>query len=169
MKKIVLGLGMIFLTGWSPAYTADCTTMFDQSCLSGEYDAEEVKAANRRSVEKLEQRRDNHRSLERLERSMRSFEREILNTAPSSAAETYMEREGWEKVQVLDSFNSDSSDWLVVRVDPFTTWAVEEPMFSSFPPGEYWAKVMPLYGISKMLDSSGREHDFLLSKSVRID
>jgi hypothetical protein len=48
-------VGLVCLIGLSPAYAGDCSTTFDQSCLSGEYDAEQAEADHKRSVERIEQ------------------------------------------------------------------------------------------------------------------
>lgn len=85
MKVILLSIGMVFLIGWSPAYAVDCTTTFDQSCLSGEYDAEEVEAANRRSVEKIERRIQEREEYKKSKEYIFNRAMEILNRSVGPA------------------------------------------------------------------------------------
>ena len=85
MKGILLTIGMIFSTGCPTAYAVDCTTTFDQSCLSGEYDAEEAKAANRRSVEKIERRIQEREEYKKSNEYISNRAREILNGNPGPA------------------------------------------------------------------------------------
>jgi hypothetical protein len=64
---MLCGIGLICLIGWSPAYAVDCSTTFDQSCLSGEYDTKQVEASHKRSIEQIErgiQKREEYKKSE---------------------------------------------------------------------------------------------------------
>lgn len=54
MKWLLSGLGLAVLFSAPLTYAADCTTLFDQSCLSSSYSGEQVEADHKRRQESLE-------------------------------------------------------------------------------------------------------------------
>jgi hypothetical protein len=53
-RQTMLLLAHVLLLGTTSAYAADCRTSFDQSCLSRDYDAEQVEADHQAAQEELE-------------------------------------------------------------------------------------------------------------------
>lgn len=79
MRTLLYGIGLICLIGVLPAYGVDCSTTFDQSCLSGEYDAEEVEATHRRSIEQVERRIQEREEYKKSEEYIFNRAMEIIN------------------------------------------------------------------------------------------
>lgn len=80
-----------------------------------------------------------------------------------------MEENGWGKVKVLGTKRVGHSDWLIVEISPFSTWAIEPPFLAHFSPGYYWAKTSPFSGVNKMIDSSGVEHSFTFADKKELN
>ena len=80
-----------------------------------------------------------------------------------------MEDEGWTPVQVLETVTRDYTDFIIVQTSPLSKWAIEAPILGCFPRGQYWAETSVISGVSRMLDSSGREHSFILSEKIELD
>ena len=55
IKRVLSGLGLAVLFSLPIAYAGDCSTSFDQSCLSGAYNQEEVERGYHQSQERLDQ------------------------------------------------------------------------------------------------------------------
>lgn len=80
-----------------------------------------------------------------------------------------MEENGWKKVKVLGTKRLDHTDWLIIEISPFSTWAIESPFLAHFSPGYYWAKTSPFSRVNEMIDSSGREYSFTFADKKELD
>lgn len=79
MRTALYSVGLLCLICWSPAYAVDCGTTFDQSCLSGEYHAEQVEADHRQSVERIKSRIQEREEYKKSEEYIFTRAMEIIN------------------------------------------------------------------------------------------
>jgi len=105
MRTVLYGIGLACLIGLSPAYAVDCSTTFNQSCLAGEYDTEQVEADHRRSVERMEQNlaawEEEERQLEE-ERKKAAEERRQEEHISLERAQLYEQREQNRQLEEID-------------------------------------------------------------------
>jgi len=152
-QQTMLLLALVLLLGITSAYAADCRTSFDQSCLSRDYDAEQVET-------------DHQAAQEELEASQKAEDEQAAIAGDLHGGLKYLEKEGYERLY-LRLIRVRGEDWLVVTDSIQTSATKDLPLLFptlTFTDGFYFCKKALMGGIIEMIDASGSKQSFLFAE-----
>ena len=141
----------------SGVYAADCQTSFDESCLSRDYDTEQVEADRQAAQEESE-------AFQRAKDEQAAITEDLHGKYHEGSK--YLEKEGYELLY-LRLIRVRREDWLVVADSIQTSATKDLPLLFStltFTDGFYFCKKALMGGITEMIDASGNKQSFLFAE-----